>query len=112
MSLDIVSLFIRADNFTASAVCCRLMSSKLGAIWDVSLPRRTYGPAQRSIGFQPVRADRSMSRVLINRQPLSDCLQGVAGREQNTGWKPMLVRLKVRANSGVEVPIGQSTGCP
>jgi hypothetical protein len=23
-----------------------------------------------------------------------------------------LVRLKVRTNSGVEVPIGQSTGCP
>src|SRR5271166_3308263 len=31
MSLDIVSLFIRADNFTASAVCCRLMSSTLGS---------------------------------------------------------------------------------
>src|SRR5271157_6308322 len=31
MSLDIVSLFIRADNFTASAVCCRLMSSTIGS---------------------------------------------------------------------------------
>src|SRR5271165_4895179 len=31
MSLDIVSLFIRADNFTAGAVCCRLMSSTLGS---------------------------------------------------------------------------------
>ena len=30
----------------------------------------------------------------------------------NTGWKPMLVRLRVRTNSGVEVPIGQITGCP
>jgi hypothetical protein len=30
----------------------------------------------------------------------------------DTGWKPMLVRLRVRTNSGVEVPIGQNTGCP
>src|ERR1700730_16692803 len=42
MSLDIVSLFIRADNFTASAVCCRLMSSKLRGIWGILLPRRGY----------------------------------------------------------------------
>src|ERR1700730_9254264 len=42
MSLDIVSLFIRADNFTASAVCCRLMSSKIRGIWGIRLPRRGY----------------------------------------------------------------------
>jgi hypothetical protein len=29
-----------------------------------------------------------------------------------TARRPSLVRLKVRTNSGVEVPIGQSTGCP
>jgi hypothetical protein len=36
-------------------------------------------------------------------------------RGLNSGRKAetlRLVRLKVRTNSGVEVPIGQSTGCP
>jgi hypothetical protein len=27
-------------------------------------------------------------------------------------WKLRLVRLRVHTNSGVKVPIGQSTGCP
>jgi len=38
---------------------------------------------------------------------------GPHNKEKNeTARRPALVRLKVRTNSGVEVPIGQSTGCP
>ena len=43
-------------------------------------------------------------------------LAAVAGRKltpfHGADGAGALVRLKVRTNSGVEVPIGQSTGCP
>jgi hypothetical protein len=42
----------------------------------------------------------------------ASCLSGARLHPMKTGWKPVLVRLRVRTNSGVEVPIGQNTGCP
>ena len=63
----------------------------------------TGGPAECSIGFQPVRADRSMSHALVYRRRLWT----VSRRrriEQDTGWKPMLLyitHLDFRAKTGL-----------
>jgi len=44
---------------------------KIRAVWDGLWLDGTYGPAECSIGFQPVRVDRSMSHALVYRRPLS-----------------------------------------
>ena len=65
---------------------------------------------QCRIGFQPV--PRVHCTWPCEMETRREWLKAVAKSVRDTGWKPMVVRLRVRTNSGVEVPIGQNTGCP
>jgi hypothetical protein len=46
------------------------------------------------------------------RNLILDSSVGRSAREGGRLGEATLVRLRVRTNSGVEVPIGQNTGCP
>ena len=79
---------------------------KLGklALAACTLPHGTL--PRRAIDLSPTFATQRKNWLRFRGRPQYRERYGSAGR------MPTLVRLRVRTNSGVEVPIGQNTGCP